>query len=251
MSLKTKLNPLGALGKNTRVVKVVTNPSSATCQITYNGSTYTQKQLTVKKGSTVSIKVTYSGTTRTINVTINKNTQYTFTRNSSTSTDDKSWTSPNDMTSNGTLGGSSFAVNGKTSASTIYKLFGSGYYQSSFANAQWLIFYNPIPIKVLNINLYRSSDGYYTVRSGSVLYSDDGENWTTASTFSGLGIAKSRDITVLAADSTIYKKYWKLNVTATNAYQGYPGWINTSCTITGYYQATTTTYSWSYSTYYI
>ena len=89
---------------------VVTTPAAATCTLTYNSVQYSTKTLTVPKGATVSYSVYYStyGTTSG-SITMDKDKTLTCTGTSSSSSTDVSWSRPN-LTSDGTMGGSSCAA---------------------------------------------------------------------------------------------------------------------------------------------
>lgn len=113
MAIRTKINPLGALGTKYYTLTIVTSPSNATCVLTVNSIEYTTKSLKVKEGTVVSYSISYSGTTtKNGSVTMNSNKTLTFTRTSQStpSTTNVSWLQPT-LSANGTLGSGDFAVN--------------------------------------------------------------------------------------------------------------------------------------------
>lgn len=80
MAIKTTENPMGALGTKMYTLTVVTSPASATCTLTYDGTSYSTKQVTVKAGTVVSYSVYHStyGTTSG-SVTMNRDKILTCT----------------------------------------------------------------------------------------------------------------------------------------------------------------------------
>ena len=76
MSIKTKLEPMGGSSNNSNhILTVITNPDTATCTLTYNGTSYKTKQVTVQGGTVVSYSVyhsTYGTTTGTITMDSDK-----------------------------------------------------------------------------------------------------------------------------------------------------------------------------------
>ena len=117
-----------------------------------------------------------------------------------------SWTRPN-ISSNGTLGGDSFAVAvvGSSYNGDAYQSF-DGSTSTSFRPyaGNGLIFYNPIPLNITNLacNVAYSNEG---ISVGTLYASNNGTSWTTISTSIGGGQTWSNNITM-----TGYYKYFKL-----------------------------------------
>ena len=111
MSLKTKFNPMGALGTKYYQITISTNPSNATCYILYNNVWYNTKSLKVKANSTIQTYVTHStyGTSSIYTYTIDSNKTIYFIGSSTAVDTDTLWTQPT-LSSNGTSGTSELAV---------------------------------------------------------------------------------------------------------------------------------------------
>lgn len=88
MGLRTKFNSMG--GESEKDIEyftltITTNPSSATCTLTYDGQSYTTKTATVPKGTEVTYTVSASDyNTQTSTVTVNDNTDITVTLSEAT-----------------------------------------------------------------------------------------------------------------------------------------------------------------------
>ena len=125
------------------------------------------------------------------------------------------------LTENGTMGGDSFAV----SQSSVLSGDASGYAWFAFdglgsttrwhsANSipAWISWYNPIPLKISNVNVTnRALDGSYP-NAYQLQYSDNNSTWTTVVSGNGTsGDSVSWDIPV--THDTAHK-YWRLYVTS-------------------------------------
>ena len=98
------------LGTKTYTLTVTTNPSSATCTLTYDGVSHSTKSAEVKAGTVISYSIyhsTYGTTSGTITMdsdkTLNCNGTY------STSSVDATWSQPT-LSSNGTIGSGTLSV---------------------------------------------------------------------------------------------------------------------------------------------
>lgn len=246
------------LGNNSKVVLTVsTNPASATCTLTYNGVQYSTKSLEVDKGSSVSYSV-YHSTYGTTTGTITMDTDKTLTCNGtySTSTTSYNFSRPN-LTSDGTLGGSSFAVYASSNYSKCYPYCAvDGKTITSYKNGdQWItqggesfIFYYPNALRVtsLTMNCGYGSVYYYRAYTGSVYGSNNNSSYSSVGSWS---VAKNstdtKVITIDLSSNTSYYKYYKLTPTAfmNNTY-----WGISELYITAKYATTSYTYYWDVST---
>lgn len=139
---------------------------------------------------------------------------------------EKQWVQPT-LTANGTLGGSSFAVSCKDFASNdssnaaacdAYCAFSSdeSKYWRSKTSTSYIIFYNPVPIKIksiycrTNINT-TTKQSFGAPESGTIYGSNDGSTWTTIKKFTN---TKTGAFSV-AVGSTMFYKYHKFEGTCT------------------------------------
>ena len=87
MSIKTRINPMGALGVKEYTLTVTTNPAAATCTLTYDGVSYSTKTAKVKAGTVISYSVyhsTYGTTSGSITMDSDKTLNCNGTYSSST-----------------------------------------------------------------------------------------------------------------------------------------------------------------------
>ena len=123
------------------------------------------------------------------------------------------------LTSNGTMGGDSFACTAVSEYRPAYYMFDGkaeyggpewAAYSFAFTGNVWFSFYNPNPIKIYSFTSYfHNNNGYgYNINSGTVYGSNDYNSWDTISTFSGLSGAT---VTV-NVNSTKYYKYYKVHI---------------------------------------
>ena len=129
------------------------------------------------------------------------------------------WTQPI-LTSNGTLGGDSFAVSASSHQGT-----GTSYYPycafsgTNVWTSVWLggngqqnltyTMYNPIAIKIKRIGIQNDSYSDYAPTSGEVWYSDDSENYIRDSVFTNTIITKN-SLWYITVNTTTPHKYWQL-----------------------------------------
>lgn len=225
---------------------VVTNPSGATCTLTANGVSSSTKTLTVNRGTVISYSITdstYGTTTGTVTMTSDKT--LTCTGAYTTSEVETSWTRPN-LSTDGTIGGSSYAV----ASGAIY---GSNYaykavdgnsstywYGRDTAPYSW-IFYSPTPVKITQMVLTAQasgSSGYYQAQAFQIQGSTTNSNYTTLFTHSN----SSRPQTVTATLSpAAYYNYYRVYITtpAVSTATEY-----TEITMTGTQKTTSYTYYW-------
>lgn len=228
---------------------VSTNPSAATCTLTYNGSSYTAKSATVNSGTTISYSIyhsTYGTKTGTITMNSNKTITATgtYTSTPTTTYSDTSWTRPN-LTSNGTLGGSSFAVNASGYYSSYYVWKAVDSDNSSMWDIQtsgaWYTFYNPTALKVSSITMtqFSGSDYKHWSIKGTVYASNNNSSWSSVGSYN----SDAKNITISISTGGSYYKYYKISSTA--CHSGNRWGIN-NLGISAVYQTSSTTYSYSY-----
>lgn len=259
MPIRTRFNPLGGVTRS-YTLTVNTNPASATCTLTYEGTSYSTKQVTVKAGTIVSYSVYHStyGTT-TGNITVDSDKTLNCNGTYSTSTVTTHYNIPN-MSSDGTWGSSnSFAVSASSARSkrAAYQAF-DGSKSTNWATGNhatypaWIGMSFPQSTMITNITAYLSSTSnstYVTApTSGSVDFSDDGNNWTidnawtNSTSTSGYGIP-------IPVSSGGFRRYWRLRLTAGTARKTPSGfWIDigfSELSVTAYTQTNKYTYYWA------
>lgn len=149
-----------------------------------------------------------------------------FVRNSQKSIY-KVWKQPT-LTSNGTIGGNSFAVTSTTATAknTVFQMFDGK--SDTFADLTVpynteinMVLYNPIPLNIKKIETVSkkiSTYGYIGIASGNVYGSNDGENYTLIKAYTTEHIEKP---TIDLSDNKHFYKYYK--ITTSSWYTpGYP-----------------------------
>lgn len=136
------------------------------------------------------------------------------------------------LSSNGTPGGSSFAVFCSSYESTYGRdawmafdgnktsqgWFASG--PASISNPEYIGWYNPTPIKVTSLDVTNAVNDYdYTAKGGKVQYSDDGTNWTDETTWTNNNTTAWATWTI-AVNANTFHKYWRLYVTNSSSQLG-------------------------------
>ena len=246
------------LGTSTVTLTVTTNPSSATCTLTYNGNSYSSKTANVPIGTTISYSIyhsTYGTTTGT--VTMDKNKTLNCTGTYSTSTTYTSWSQP-EISSNGTLGGSSFAVSPSSEFNTgiyaAWHAFNSDTMATNGNNA-WrtrslsvgtlhhIIIYNPTPIKLASFSYINFGQTGISPRSGDVYGCNDGTSWNFVNSYTNSTYAvnstwyasinsttgyKYHKITFLPASNAGYIWCAEMRLTATQQTTSYNYYWNTT-----------------------
>lgn len=142
----------------------------------------------------------------------------------------KTWAQPV-LSSNGTMGGNSFAVegaayDGNTTEVPAYGCFDNGnkeWWCSS--NHNYYEVYNPEPLCITNFQItYVSNFGTwnFALLSCTIKGSNDGSTWTTVKTFSNLtGSAGSTVNLSVSENSNFYKYYMIDDIVCINAPSGY------------------------------
>ena len=223
---------------------VVTNPSNATCTLTADGNSYSNKTLKVKKGTVVSYSIydpTYGTKTGSVTMTANK----TLTAIGTTSPIDNyySWTQPV-LTSNSGNGMSvSCGAYSGTTGHNVYTAFDSSsttyaqFTASSFNSSNPLFITTTTAIKISSITLtfYNAT---YIISSGTIYGSSDGSSWTSLKSFSN----NSSSCTISVNSSNVYK-YHKIVSTSNNSTVVDINNVSISAT----YKTTSYSYDWSIS----
>lgn len=133
------------------------------------------------------------------------------------------------LTSNGTMGGSTFAVDCSTHNASLYETFNAGadgtknVDTNPNAAPQWESFYSPVPLKVTKLRIGQikntSEAQYYYITAYKIQVSDDNQTWTDV--YSGTGSKPAKTLTANIADSG-YHKYYRVYVTSATYYPDYP-----------------------------
>lgn len=133
------------------------------------------------------------------------------------------------LTSNGTMGGSTFAVDCSTPKTAEYEMFNTGSAGTKGVDTnpnaapQWVSFYNPVSLKVTQLRIGQIKDTtqaqYYYITAYKIQVSDDNQTWTDV--YSGTGSKPATTLTANIADSG-YHKYYRIYVTSAAYYSGYP-----------------------------
>lgn len=198
----------------TYTLTVSLNPASATCTLTYDGVAHTATSATVSAGTIISYSVSHStyGTT-TGTITMDADKTLTCTGTYSTSETQTSWSSPT-ISSNGTLGGSSFAVYASSAAANYpayYAFDGTTSNEWSAVRVADLpidyIFYSPTAVKVSTIYITNSASRNY-FKSGSVYGSNNNSGYSTlVSSWSNSNSTVLSTWSISVNSSTAYKYY--------------------------------------------
>ena len=153
----------------------------------------------------------------------------------------RDWSQPTDMTSNGTMGGSSFATNQSSSheSRNFYRIFSEvgGGWHSAKGLPQWVSWYNPNPLKVTKLSFLGASAG--NIGDGIIQACDDNSSWIDIFSFSNTNETGDFEID-LSSNESAYK-YWRIYITSCYYYNGgyYP--LISGMTITAQEKFTTET----------
>lgn len=140
---------------------------------------------------------------------------------------EKAWTQPV-LTSNGTLGGDSFAVSGYGTIGSEHTTRGTSYAYGGFdgveADATWLDFndyypltmYNPTPICITGFDFVWDTTWGSGTYNGNISASNDNSNWATLYT----GAIASGSANTVTFTNTAKYTYYKISLTSTNASRG-------------------------------
>ena len=230
------------LGKKKYTLTVVLSPGDATCTLTYDGVAHTAISATVNSGTIISYSITkspYGTTTGTITMDANK----TLTATGTTIITPVAFSQPY-LTSNGTLGGNSFAV-ASSSGNYPYYAFDSNaqhYYQSGNATyaPHYIIVYNPDALKLSSVqfNLY-SQNANSAQKDMSIYGSNTNGNWTLLYSDNVNYATAGTNTATYLVNATSYYKYLKFQTSGTN--QG--SWVVRKIYLTAY----TASYSYGWN----
>lgn len=124
------------------------------------------------------------------------------------------------LTSNGTLGGDSFACSANSYIGSYYPyiVFTSGtdsLWHSGPGLPAWLEFYNPIALRVTKITVMNHDK---TITAGSVQGCNDGNTWKTIVDWTNSNETAYASWDIDLSKNIGYYKYYRLYITATNFY---------------------------------
>lgn len=255
------------LGAKTYTLTVTTNPSSATCTLTYDGVSHSTKSAKVKAGTVISYSIyhsTYGSTSGSITMDKDKTLSCNGTYSTSTNYNYYTFSSPTSLSSNGTLGGSSFACYGGNGNSAAYKMFdgnASSYAQFIHTSSTWsvknFVFYNPNPLNVSKLTFnFLVSNGYSCRIQKGTFYGSNNSNVasspSTESYWTQIGATDAIAYTASANQSTSfsytsYYKYHRVLISKASGPNGHGTYSIADIkdlTITGKYQTTSTAYTY-------
>lgn len=133
------------------------------------------------------------------------------------------------LTSNGTLGGSSFAVYGydvqgtnyayKTTDKNINTFWETNY--TTYPTPFYFEWYNPYPLLLTSINIVNFNIGTYGVIKDYTIYgSNDGSSWVSLTSGRNTNTSPSGSWSIPISTNVFYK-YFKLKIDT--GYDNYPG----------------------------
>ncbi len=124
------------------------------------------------------------------------------------------------LSSNGTLGGSAFAVSATNTTANAWKPFASQLYQST-ANPGTVDFtaYNPTALHVNSITVKGGAEAPYYPSAFTLYASNDNSTWTNLGNYTNSDYSE-RTITINSY--TGFYKYYKISITSFAYYSGYP-----------------------------
>ena len=234
---------------------IITNPASATCTLSYNGTSHEGKSISVPSGTTVSYTInheTYGTETGTI--LMDKDKTLTCTGTYSTISTDVSWSQPT-LSSNGTWGSSTFAVKAdseyNSSRATWHAFNGNGttdWWSANTKNAYPIniYMYMSTAVKITKLLIYNSNNSsQHNVTffsAGTLDYSFNDSSWSSACSWTNSTSATAASWTI-SNSSNVYAKYWRLHATAGTAY-GSTNQGLSEIYITAYKQTTSYNYYW-------
>lgn len=148
------------------------------------------------------------------------------------------YSSPANLTSNGTIGGNSFAVlpSGEVSGNEAWHMFDgspSTYFKSETKNPITVIVYTPQLTNIKSVSIVNQDTYCISNSADSYLYgSTDNSDYTLLATFRGT-TGGGTQWTISLANNQDYYKYYKF---VTRGFYGYQTFRNMS--LTGYYMTT-------------
>ena len=118
------------------------------------------------------------------------------------------------MTSNGTLGGDSFAIAGNTGSSTIYSITTpSGYSMNGAEHMRILTFYNPLPMQINKVtwsNATAHGSVVSSIKGWGVYESDDNIDWKHIGDYYSVnaGVSQWTQINFPSTNSRYFRLVW-------------------------------------------
>lgn len=243
------------LMNNMVTLTVSTSPVAATCTLTYNNVQYSTKTLSVPKGSTIAYSIYHStyGTTSG-SIIMDDDKTLTCTGTSGSSYTEVTWIRPN-LTSNGTIGSSTFAVSTTRPYNSypVYIAFDgidnqnkSGCFSYSYSEGAQVTLYTSTPIKLKSFTwvVHKSGTQNQTANYIDVYGGNSQSSYTLLNSFTNDVVSPAGSTFTKNVNSTQYYRYHRLDVSK-NYSQGYMYCRELYLNAT--YQSPTTTYYWNTS----
>jgi hypothetical protein len=133
------------------------------------------------------------------------------------------WTQPV-LTSNGTMGGSNFAVSSNIAQYTgndVWRAFngmtsGGNYFHSqSGTKTGYIDIFNPVPIKITNFKIYNQNGSANRASSSGIIYgSNDGTSWTQLKTYTNSVQTAGGTWNIDLSANENYYRYYRMESTA-------------------------------------
>ena len=228
-------------------LSVITTPSSANCTLTYNGLDYQTKVLTVPANTVIHYVVsdsTYGVTTDSI--TMDSDKTITCIGKVSESYVEHSWTRPN-LTSNGTMGTSDFAVYSNRSNNLAYFAVdgkATTFWSSGTTYPAYWECYIKEPLKVTEMTLtaYKESSNVYQPKAFEIQGSNDNSSWTTL--FTKTASSSSPQVLTATLNNTNFWHYYRIYITRGSGSSGTSTAIYTNIAFTAVTKTSTYVYYW-------
>lgn len=124
------------------------------------------------------------------------------------------------LSSNGTLGGSSFAVTCTNNTTNAWKPFASQLYQSTASPGTVdFIAFNPTALHVSSITIKGNGEAPYYPSAFTIYGSNDNSAWTSLGSYTNSNYSEK---TIAINSYTGFYKYHKISITSFAYYDGYP-----------------------------
>lgn len=128
---------------------------------------------------------------------------------------ERPWVQPV-LSSNGTIGGDSFAVIGSSNYSGGYwAAFDNNpatIWHSNGGMPQWMVMYNPEPLRLKKFIITTSnSSGHEGIKSGTIYGSNDNKVWEEITNYTNTVSGRGQTFEI-PVNSTKYYKYYKLHI---------------------------------------
>jgi hypothetical protein len=138
------------------------------------------------------------------------------------------------LTSNGVLGGNTFAVSadGEASNAPAYNMFdnkNSTYWYGTTNGKGYVILYNPTPLNIVNLTITNSQWMEDSIATGEILVSNNGTDWAKILTFTGNTTSNATWVIDLNSNGGFYK-YYKINILSLGSTAYPPAIVNLEIT---------------------